>query len=134
MRSCSPHGVVPAFKHDERKPFIAKPHQTCFGASNYVGPSMKQPVFYTTPAPQQLIYVCQPQQQQYASAGMIMLVSVLGGYIQGHFVPTTAVQLQPGPTAQPASDLPRSSGVYVASAHDSLVLGTPGPSSAPNLS
>ena len=126
--------LLPAFKHDEWKPFVAKPHQTWIGASHYVGPSMQQPVFYATPAPQQLIYAVHPHQQQYAPGAMMMQVPVQGGYIQGHFVPTTAVQPQPVPTAQPAFASPGSSGADLASKNNLLASGTPGPGSDPNMS
>jgi hypothetical protein len=99
--------LIPGLKQDLWQAFMAKPHQTWVGASNYVGPSMQQPVVYTTPAPRQLVYAVQPQQQQYAPAGMMMHVPVQGGYIQGHFIPATSVPQQP--IAQPASDPPRSS-------------------------
>ena len=98
--------LIPAFKHDEWNPFVAKPHQTWICASNYVGPSMQQPRIYATPAPQQLLYDVQPQQQQSAPVGTMMYVSDQGGNIQGHFIPTTAVQ---PPIPQPASELLRSS-------------------------
>jgi len=118
--------LIPAFKHDEWKPFIATSRQTWIGASNNVGPSTQQPVFYATPAPQQWIYAVQPPQQQYSPVGM-MQVPVQGGYIQGHFVPTTAIQPQPGPTAQPASGTGRPS------TYSTQVSGTPVLGSIPNM-